>query len=69
MKRRRALRVPQNDEELVPCVQALKAAHPFWGDRRVWAHRRFVQQRAVNKKRMLRLIRAHSIRWSRPICG
>jgi hypothetical protein len=37
MKRRRALRVPQSDEELVPCIQALKAAHPFWGDRRVWA--------------------------------
>jgi putative transposase len=57
MKRRRALRVAQRDEELVPCIQALKAEHPFWGYRRIWAHLRFVQQRAVNKKRILRLMR------------
>jgi putative transposase len=57
MKRRRALRVTQSDAELVPCIQALKAEHPFWGYRRIWAHLRFVQQRAVNKKRILRLMR------------
>ena len=43
MKRRRALRVAQRDEELVPCIQALKAEHPFWGYRRIWAHLRFVE--------------------------
>jgi transposase InsO family protein len=57
MKRRRALRVPQSDEERVPCIQALKAEHPFWGYRRLWAHLRLVQQRAVSKKRILRLMR------------
>jgi putative transposase len=57
MKRRRALRVTQSDADLVPCIQALKAEHPFWGYRRIWAHLRFVQQRAVNKKRVLRLMR------------
>jgi putative transposase len=57
MKRRRALRVTQGDEGLVPCIQALKAEHPFWGYRRIWAHLRVVQQRTVNKKRILRLMR------------
>jgi putative transposase len=56
MKRRRALRVPRRDGELLPCVQALKAEHPFWGDRPIRAYLRFVQQRAVNKKRLLRLM-------------
>jgi putative transposase len=57
----RRLRVTQSDEELVPCIQALKAEHQFWGYRRIWAHLRFVQQRAVNKKRLLRLMRAQPL--------
>jgi hypothetical protein len=57
MKRRRALRVTQRDEELAPCMQALKAEPPFGGDRRLWAHLRCVQPQAVTKKRMLRLRR------------
>jgi putative transposase len=62
MRRRRALRGPQSDEELVPGVQALKAEHPFWGYRRLWAPRRFGQQRAVHTKRILRLMRAQPLR-------
>jgi putative transposase len=55
--RQRALRVAQRDEELLPRIQALKAEHPFWGYRCMWAHLRCVEQLAVNKKRMLRLRR------------
>ncbi len=51
----------QRDENLLPCVQTLKAAHPFWGYRRIWAYLRFVEQRAVNKKRILRLMREHQL--------
>ena len=51
----------QRDENLLPCIQALKAAHPFWGYRRIWAYLRFVEQRAVNKKRILRLMREHQL--------
>jgi hypothetical protein len=39
-------------------LQERKAEHPFWGYRRIWAYRRFVGQRAVNKPRVLRLMRA-----------
>jgi putative transposase len=49
--------VVQGDAALLPRIQQLKAAHPFWGYRRLWAHWRFVEQRAVNKKRVLRLMR------------
>jgi putative transposase len=61
MKRRRALRVTQRDEELVPCIQALKAEHPFWGYRRIWAYLRFVDHLPVNRKRVLRLMREHQL--------
>lgn len=49
----------QRDEGLLPRIWTLKAEHPFWGDRRVWAYLRFVEQRPVNKKRGLRRMREH----------
>jgi putative transposase len=61
MKRRRSLRVVQRDDRLLPHIQALKAEHPFWGYRRVWAYLRFVEQRAVNKKCIWRLMREHHL--------
>jgi putative transposase len=51
----------QRDERLLPCIYTLKAAHPFWGYRRIWAYLRFVEQQAVNKKRILRLMREHQL--------
>jgi transposase InsO family protein len=61
MKRHRALRVGQRDECLLPRIQALKAEHPFWGYRRIWAYLRFVEQLPVNKKRIWRLMREHHL--------
>ena len=61
MKRRRALRVTQRDEALVPGMQALKAEHPFWGYRRIWASLRFVDHLPVPSKRVLRLMREHQL--------
>jgi putative transposase len=51
----------QRDEEMLPRIQALKAAHPFWGYRRIWAYLRFIEQVPVNKKRVLRLLREHHL--------
>jgi putative transposase len=42
-------------------MQALKAEHPFWGYRRLWAYVRFGEQRPVNQKRILRRLRAHRL--------
>lgn len=51
----------QRDEELLPRIQALKAAHPFWGYRRIWAYLWGMEPLPVNKKRMWRLMRAHPL--------
>jgi putative transposase len=61
MTRQRSLRVTQRDEGRLPRIAALKAEHPFWGYRRVWAYLRFVEQLPVNKKRIWRLMREHRL--------
>jgi putative transposase len=61
LTRRRSCRVTQRDADLLPRIHALKAEHPFWGYRRIWAYLRFVVQVPVNKKRILRLMREHCL--------
>jgi putative transposase len=61
MTRLRSLQVLQRDEGILPRIQKLKAEHPFWGCRRIWASWRVVEPLSVNKKRMLRLMRAHRL--------
>jgi putative transposase len=56
LTRQRSRRVSQRDECLVARIQALKAKHPFWGYRRIWAYLRFVELQPINKKRVLRLM-------------
>ena len=41
-------------------IETLKAEHPFWGYRRIWAHLRFTEGFVVNRKRILRLMRVHN---------
>jgi putative transposase len=53
--------VTPRDEGLLPRIQGLKAEHPFWGDRRIWAYLHFVEGLSVNKKRVLRLMREHHL--------
>jgi putative transposase len=53
--------VAQRNDALVQRIRELKAEHPFWGYRRIWAYLRFVDQRPVNKKRVLRLLREHQL--------
>ena len=61
MTRRRALRVVPEEAALLPQIQQLKAAPPCWGDRRIWASLRVVEQQLGHKKRMLRLLREHHL--------
>jgi putative transposase len=61
LTRQRSLRVLQRDAGLLPRIRALKAEHPFWGYRRIWAYLRFVEQLPVNKKRIWRLMREHRL--------
>jgi putative transposase len=53
--------VSERDAGLLAHIQALKAEHPFWGYRRIWAYLHFVEQLAINKKRVLRVMREHHL--------
>jgi putative transposase len=61
MSRRPSFLVAQRHDALVQRICALKAEHPFWGYRRIWAYLRFVEQLPVNKKRIWRLMREHHL--------
>jgi putative transposase len=61
LTRHRSRQVTQRDERLLPRIQQLKAEHPFWGYRRIWAYLRFVEPVPVNKKRIWRLMREHRL--------
>lgn len=61
MKRQAAISVTDRNLPIVERIKALKADHPFWGYRRVWAHLKYVNGLEVNKKRILRLMREHEL--------
>ncbi len=61
MTRRRSVTIAQRNASVVQRIHALKAEHPFWGYRRLWAHLRFVEGLSVNKTRVLRLLRAEQL--------
>ena len=41
-------KVAARNAELLEHIRDLKAEHPFWGYRRIWAHPRYVDGLAVN---------------------
>lgn len=53
--------VVDRNAPLVERIRQLKSDHPFWGYRRIWAHLRYIDGFAVNKKRILRLMRLHGL--------
>ena len=61
MSRQPSARVAARNTTIVSRLQALKADHPFWGYRRCWATLRYVDGLPVNKKRVLRVMRATSL--------
>jgi putative transposase len=61
LTRNRSLQVAQRDADLLPRIQQLKADHPFWGYRRIWAYLHDVERLPVHKTRMLRVMRENSL--------
>src|SRR5918996_194935 len=51
-------RVAARNAALLQRVRELKAEHPFWGYRRIWAHLRYVDGLVVNQKRVYGLMKA-----------
>lgn len=61
VSRQRAVTVTQRDQALLPRLQQLKADHPAWGYRRVWAYLKYREGLPVNKKRIYRLMQEHHL--------
>ena len=57
MSRRPSLTIAARNAALVERLRVVKADHPFWGYRRCWATLHYVEGLAVNKKRVLRVMR------------
>ena len=53
--------VSLRNEYLLERIKYIKAEHPFWGYRRVWAYPRYVNGLAVNKKRVYRLMKENNL--------
>jgi transposase InsO family protein len=51
----------QRDAALLPLIEALKAEHPFWGYRRIWATLKYKDGHGINPKRVARLMRLHNL--------
>ena len=50
-----------SNEYLLTRIKDIKAEHPFWGYRRVWAYLRYIDGLVVNKKRVYRLMRENNL--------
>jgi putative transposase len=61
MKRKTSARVTERNSPVLERIKAIKADHPFWGYRRVWAHLKYIDQLPVNPKRILRLMGEHKL--------
>lgn len=61
MRRNESQSTVQRNEAIVERIRDLKADHPFWGYRRVWAYLRYIDNLEVNKKRIYRLMQKHDL--------
>lgn len=61
MKRGASKTVEERNSPVVARIRELKADHPFWGYRRIWAHLKYVDGLEINRKRVLRLMQQHGL--------
>ncbi len=61
LRRRRSKAIEESDRAVLPVIRWLKAEHPFWGYRRIWAYLTFVERLKINKKRVYRLLRENDL--------
>jgi len=51
-------KVAARNAALLERIRELKAEHPFWGYRRIWAYLRYVDGLVVNQKRVYNVMKA-----------
>jgi putative transposase len=61
MKRKESELTAERNAPFVERIRAIKAEHPFWGYRRIWAHLKYVDKFDINKKRVFRLMQKHEL--------
>ena len=61
MRRGPYAKVSERNQGLLAHIRRVKADHPFWGYRRVWAYVRYVEQQVVTQKRIYRLMKLHGL--------
>lgn len=61
MKRSQSESVAERNQPIVERIEEIKADHPYWGYRRIWAHLKFIDGFSVNKKRIFRLMQIHNL--------
>ena len=59
--RKQSNSVAARNQYILEIIKSIKADHPFWGYRRVWAYLRYIGGLIVNKKRVYRLMREHNL--------
>jgi len=59
--RKKSLSVALRNHYILERIKSIKAEHPFWGYRRVWAYLRYIDGLIVNKKRIYRLMRENNL--------
>lgn len=59
--RRESASTRERNLPVVARIKEVKAEHPFWGYRRMWAYLRYVDGLEVNKKRALRLMQRNDL--------
>jgi len=61
MKRKESILIAERNLPCLTRIKALKADHPFWGYRRIWANLKYIDKLEINKKRVLRLMQKHNL--------
>jgi len=61
MKRRTSKAVEERNCPVVERIKEIKANHPFWGYRRIWAYLKYVDGLEINRKRVFRLMQLHKL--------
>ena len=51
----------QKDQEILSLIQPIKADHPFWGYRRIWAYLKYRQNVYINRKCVYRIMKEHNL--------
>lgn len=55
------MKIKAKNKELLTQIEQLKAEHPFWGYRRIWAYLKYRQGLIINRKHIYRLMKENNL--------